>query len=102
MSRDSREFGRDVPDRSGLQKVCAKKACASFFRHLDLFWNCNFLKDRIAGGTRFGLVRLRLVHGTVRAVPFGSDGSSLERDFLFQYCFNRKGQVHVPVSSGIF
>ena len=38
---------------------------------------------------RFGSARLRLVHGTVRAVPFfGSDRSSLERAvFLSQYRF---------------
>ena len=34
------------------------------------------------GWPRFGSVRLRFVHGTVPV--FGSDGSSLERVFLFQ------------------
>ena len=37
-----------------------------------------------------GSVRLQFLHGTVRAVPvFGADGSSLERVFLFYYCFKK-------------
>ena len=43
---------------------------------------------------RFGSVRLRFVHGTVRAVPvFGSDGSLLERVFFCFSMLTRKGRV---------
>ena len=49
---------------------------------------------QILGWPRFGSVRLRFLHGTVRAVPVvGSDGSSLEGVLcMFQYCFDRKGR----------
>ena len=50
------------------------------------------------GGPGSVPLRLRLAHGTVRAVPaFGSDGSSLESVYLFPYCSQQTATVPVPV-----
>ena len=59
------------------------------FVHHRHVWHVVHETDLQQGGP--GSVRLRFVHGTVRAVPvFGSGASTLQRAFLFQYCLNRK------------